>query len=121
MAFRSRFEHNLRSLKEEFEEKIKKMREYNRDDFKKATTRLDDLEHSIEQEISDRMTETDATIGETQDKLNCKFLSSFISRKLPIFSKTFSFYRLSYLALLDSVALSNTVMISHSSIQFLYE
>ena len=72
MAFRSRFEHNLRSLKEEFEEKIRKMREYNREDFKRATQRLDDLEHSIEQEISDRMTETDATIGETQDRLNCK-------------------------------------------------
>lgn len=48
MAFRSRFEHNLRSLKEEFEEKIRKMREFNREDFKRATTRLDDLEHSIE-------------------------------------------------------------------------
>lgn len=64
MAFRSRFEHNLRSLKEEFEEKIARMREFNREDFKSAEKRLDELEHSIEQEISDRITETDTTIGD---------------------------------------------------------
>ena len=65
MAFRSRFEHNLRSLKEEFEEKIRLMREFNREDFKRSEKRLDLLEASIDQEISDRITETDATIGQT--------------------------------------------------------
>ena len=65
MAFRSRFEHNLKSLKDEFEEKIRLMREFNREDFKKAEKRLDNLEAAIEQEISDRVTETDQIIGET--------------------------------------------------------
>jgi ElaB/YqjD/DUF883 family membrane-anchored ribosome-binding protein len=72
MAFRSRFEHNLKSLKDEFEEKIRLMREFNREDFKKAEKRLDNLEAAIEQEISDRVTETDQIIGETQDTLNRK-------------------------------------------------
>jgi len=44
MAFRSRFEHNLKSLKDEFEEKIRLMREFNREDFKRAEKRLDMLE-----------------------------------------------------------------------------
>jgi len=48
MAFRSRFEHNLKSLKDEFEEKIRLMREFNREDFKRAEKRLDMLEKSIE-------------------------------------------------------------------------
>jgi hypothetical protein len=48
MAFRSRFEHNLRSLKEEFEEKIRLMREFNREDFKRSEKRLDILEASID-------------------------------------------------------------------------
>jgi tetrahydromethanopterin S-methyltransferase subunit G len=48
------------------------MREFNREDFKKAEKRLDNLEAAIEQEISDRVTETDQIIGETQDTLNRK-------------------------------------------------
>jgi hypothetical protein len=48
MAFRSRFEHNLKSLKDEFEEKIRLMREFNREDFKRAEKRLDTLESSID-------------------------------------------------------------------------
>ena len=46
-AFRSRFEINLKDLKEEFELKVKLMREYNRQEFKSADNRLDRLENSI--------------------------------------------------------------------------
>ena len=46
-AFRSRFEINLRDLKEEFEFKVKTMRDYNRQEFKIADNRLDKLENSI--------------------------------------------------------------------------
>ena len=49
------------------------MREYNRDDFKNADERLDNLENNIYKEISDRVTESDATIGETQTRLTSKF------------------------------------------------
>ena len=64
-AFRNRFETNLKNLKDEFETKIRLMREFNREDFKNADERLDNLEHSILKEISDRVTESDATINET--------------------------------------------------------
>ena len=48
------------------------MREFNRKDFERAEKRLDLLEGSIEQEISDRVTETDAKIGATQETLTRK-------------------------------------------------
>ena len=80
MAFRSRFEHNMKSLKDEFEEKIRLMREFNREDFKRAEKRLDLLKGSIKQEISDRVTETDAEIGATQETLTRKYANSNLVR-----------------------------------------
>ena len=50
------------------------MREFNREDFKNADERLDKLEQSIYKEISDRVSESDATIAETQDRLTSKLL-----------------------------------------------
>lgn len=47
LAFRNRFETNLRVLQEEFEEKIRVMREFNREDFERSGQRLDALEQSI--------------------------------------------------------------------------
>jgi hypothetical protein len=41
------------------------MREFNREDFKNSEERLDKLENSIYKEITDRVTESDTTIGET--------------------------------------------------------
>jgi len=64
-AFRNRFETNLKNLKDEFETKIRLMREFNRDDFKNADERLDKLENSIYKEIQDRVLESDATINDT--------------------------------------------------------
>ena len=51
------------------------MREFNREDFKNADERLDKLEQSIYKEISDRVSESDATIAETQDRLTSKLPS----------------------------------------------
>lgn len=48
------------------------MREYNRQEFKNADNRLDRLENSIHQEVSDRITETDADVDETQERLTSK-------------------------------------------------
>lgn len=59
-------------MKDEFETKVRLMREFNRDDFKNADERLDTLENNIYKEISDRVTESDATIGETQTRLTSK-------------------------------------------------
>ena len=73
-AFRNRFETNLKNLKDEFETKVRLMREFNREDFKNADERLDKLEQSIYKEISDRVSESDATIAETQDRLTSKLL-----------------------------------------------
>ena len=74
-AFRNRFETNLKNLKDEFETKVRLMREFNREDFKNADERLDKLEQSIYKEISDRVSESDATIAETQDRLTSKLPS----------------------------------------------
>jgi len=41
------------------------MREFNREDFKNSEDRLDKLENSIYKEITDRVSESDFTIGET--------------------------------------------------------
>ena len=65
LAFRNRFETNLKNLKDEFENKIRLMREFNREDFVRSEDRLDNLENSIYKEISDRVTESDATIADT--------------------------------------------------------
>ena len=72
-AFRAKFEHKLKTLREDFENRIKEMREFNREECRNADTRLNNLEDAINQEISDRVTETDEKIGETQDILTCKF------------------------------------------------
>ena len=74
-AFRNRFDTNLKILKDDFETKVRLMREFNREDFKNADERLDKLEHSIYKEISDRVSESDATIAETQDRLTSKLPS----------------------------------------------
>jgi Skp family chaperone for outer membrane proteins len=73
-AFRAKFEHKLHMLKEDFETKIRLMREFNRDECKRAEERLDRLENAINQEISDRVTETDEKVGETQEVLTRKSL-----------------------------------------------
>ena len=44
IAFRNRFETNLRQLKDEFETKIRLMREENRAEFRKIDERLDHVE-----------------------------------------------------------------------------
>lgn len=62
-------------MKDEFETKVRLMREFNREDFKNADERLDKLEQSIYKEIRDRVTESDATIAETQDRLTSKLVS----------------------------------------------
>ena len=48
------------------------MREFNREECKRADNRLNNLEDAINQEISDRVTETDEKIGETQEVLTSK-------------------------------------------------
>ena len=65
LAFRNRFETNLKNLKDEFENKVRVMREFNREDFARAEDRLDTLENNIYKEIADRVSESDATIAET--------------------------------------------------------
>ena len=75
IAFRNRFETNLRQLKDEFETKIRLMREENRAEFKKVDERLDHVEQSIYKEISDRVSETDQTIALTQTRSTSKFIS----------------------------------------------
>ena len=62
-AFRAKFEHKLRMLREKFETKLNDMRELNRKEFKNAEERLDRLEGAIEQEVQDRVTESDEQIG----------------------------------------------------------
>ena len=71
-AFRAKFEHKLRVLREKFENKIKAMRENNRKEFINAEQRLDRLESAINQEVEDRVTETDEKIADTQDTLTRK-------------------------------------------------
>ena len=56
-------------LREKFETQIKEMREHNRNEFANAEERLDKLEASIDQEVSDRVTESDEQIGIAQDTL----------------------------------------------------
>lgn len=62
-------------MKDEFETKIRLMREENRAEFKKVDERLDHVEQSIYKEISDRVSETDQTIALTQTRLTSKFIS----------------------------------------------
>jgi ElaB/YqjD/DUF883 family membrane-anchored ribosome-binding protein len=61
-AFTSKFEYKLRLLKEDFDEKIRKMREHNRNEFKIAKERMDKIEDSIHKEIKDRIVESDESI-----------------------------------------------------------
>jgi hypothetical protein len=49
----------LKLLREEFELKIKEMREYNKKEFKRADVRMEVIEESIKQEIKDRIVESD--------------------------------------------------------------
>jgi hypothetical protein len=62
-------------LKDEFETKIRLIREENRAEFKKVDERLDHVEQSIYKEISDRVSETDQTIALTQTRLTSKLIS----------------------------------------------
>ena len=62
-AFQSKFNHKLKLLKEEYEQKIKDMIEFNRTEFSKANERMNKLDESIRQEISDRITETDDAVN----------------------------------------------------------
>ena len=57
-------------LREKFETKLNDMKELNRKEFKNAEERLDRLEGAIEQEVQDRVTESDEQIGQTQEKLS---------------------------------------------------
>ena len=50
-------------LREKFEAKINAMRETNRRDFDNSEKRLDRLETAIDQEVDDRVTETDEQIN----------------------------------------------------------
>jgi len=59
------------------------MREFNRENFKNADERLDSLENNIYKEISDRVTESDHTISETQARLTRKFTAAISS--LPVY------------------------------------
>lgn len=72
LAFRNRFETNLKNLKDHFENEVRMMREFNREDFANAEQRLDTLENNIYKEIADRVSESDATVAQTQDKLTSK-------------------------------------------------
>jgi len=47
-AFTSKFEYKLRLLKEDLDEKIRKMREHNRNEFRIAKDRMDTIEGSID-------------------------------------------------------------------------
>ena len=68
-AFTSKFEYKLRLLKEEFDEKIRKMREHNRNEFRVAKDRMDAIEDSIHKEISDRIIESDEQLNATRADL----------------------------------------------------
>lgn len=68
-AFRAKFEHKLRELREEFEGRLNDMRKFNREQFTAGDERLDKLERNINQEVQDRVDETDETINETQHVL----------------------------------------------------
>lgn len=46
------------------------MRDYNREQFKLADERLDNLESAIDKEVNDRITESDEHIYATKDDLN---------------------------------------------------
>ena len=68
-ALQSKFEHKLKELRDEMEGKINAMRLYNREQFELANQRLDDLDNAINQEVEDRVTESDELIYETRDDL----------------------------------------------------
>jgi hypothetical protein len=52
-------------LRDDFETKIRKMREFNREECARADQRLNNLENAIEKEISDRVTQTDERVAQT--------------------------------------------------------
>jgi hypothetical protein len=68
-AFTSKFEYKLRLLKEDFDEKIRKMREHNRNEFRIAKDRMDAIEESIHKEIQDRIIESDEQLNATRADL----------------------------------------------------
>lgn len=49
-------------MREELEEKIRKMKEHNRNEFKIATERMDNIEGGIKKEVKDRIVESDEHI-----------------------------------------------------------
>jgi hypothetical protein len=63
-------------MREDFETKVRLMREFNREECKRAEERLDLLENAINQEVNDRITETDELVGETQEVLTSKWLQN---------------------------------------------
>ena len=58
-AFNSKFTHNLKLMREEFENKIGKFRDYNRKRLQDTTERLDKIENMIVKERNDRIEELD--------------------------------------------------------------
>ena len=68
-AFQSKFEYKLKLLRDEFEEKIRKAKEYNREQFKIADERLDKIETSINEEVKARFVETDEQVHAVKTEL----------------------------------------------------
>lgn len=68
-AFTSKFEYKIRLLKEDFDEKIRRMKEHNRNEFRIAKERMDAIEDSIHKEVSDRIVESDEHINATRADL----------------------------------------------------
>ena len=58
-AFNSKFTHNLKLMREEFENKIGQFRDYNRKRLQDTTERLDKIENMIVKERNDRIEELD--------------------------------------------------------------
>ena len=57
-AFESKFTHQLRNMRKEYEEKIEEFRSFNKAKLTETKDRLDKIEDSIHQEREDRIRET---------------------------------------------------------------
>jgi hypothetical protein len=60
----------LNLLREEFEEKIRNMREFNKVEFRKAVERMVVIEESVKKEIHDRVIESDEAIYVVKNDLS---------------------------------------------------
>ena len=69
-AFESKFGNELGKLRAEFEGKIASLREYDREQLRLATERMDLIEASIEQEKQDRLRETEETLHPVKTHLS---------------------------------------------------